>query len=172
MATAYVFLKTKGAAQGTDTNATMLGDIVTILPVHPTDWRKSIGGKDLNFFLPIIVNDLNIPCGDGVADAAGTFTIGARGIEFECIRCPYNDMDDCDLIKYSKATWTAGDVLNPPKIAKARWHWIDIASLGLSNPIKNLLSNTNKTAQQMEQIMTYISTRPKSKSLVIAKATS
>lgn len=86
------------------------GDIISFHRI--TDKPEEVGLDALNYFYPVMV-DINVPCG---AD----YEVKAR-----CSRCEHNDPESCDVIKYTRGIWKAGDLFTVPKLETKRQYKID-----------------------------------------------
>lgn len=163
---AYLIVNSHGSKTDTANSRGQYGDIVEIYPITGNDF--DIGTETLNHFV-LMKMDLKIPCGDGMEDAAGTFTIGKRGPEFKCGQCRYNDIDLCERTKYLKGEWSGGSIEKPPVLIRKKLHKIDLDSL-LPENIKVIVSaGTSKSSSQKETLLSYGKTQLFSKSEVIQK---
>lgn len=165
MAKAYVFIKTRTHPQP-DGPGAQQGDVIEILPI---DNRCVSGKKVFQSFLPVVVKDLKIPCGDGVQGAAGPWAYTDDGPAYSCGKCPYNDLADCDKVKYLKAIWTGGDILNPPTVIKKRMYKVNVTTVTALFPVASIVFKTNKTDQEILAVKTFIVSNEKPKTIVELK---
>jgi len=117
---AYLIVKKVGFDQSVQTTGSKIGDIIDVLPT------PNMGVEAMNYFRAV-EQTLKIPCGDGLADAAGIFTMGERGSNWDCGVCKYNDPDDCDRTKYKRCEFSKGTLLSPPEIIQKRIYSMDEA---------------------------------------------
>lgn len=96
-----------------------IGNVVEIVPMK----KEYIGTKDMDAYF-IVVMDLNIPCGQGEVTEPYIMDFNER--DFSCVKCPFQNTIDCELIKYKVRIWTAGDVFKPPRPTVSKWK-IDIS---------------------------------------------
>lgn len=101
----YVYIKIK---ENKNPQGTTKGDIIYVYPMV-----EDQGKLTLDNFIPVVM-DLKIPCGEDFNKQV-----------YDCSKCKENDWETCDVIKYQRAKWTAGDIDNPPKTEKARRYSID-----------------------------------------------
>lgn len=98
--------------------ATRKGDLCYIYPVVNSKGEKHHQGNlTLDTHRPFVM-DLTIPCGNDFLD-----------LTFKCQTCQWNNPIDCDYRKYQRAIWSAGDVLNPPKIVSKTRYKISLTEL-------------------------------------------
>ena len=128
------------------TGGSTRGDLIYIYPMV-----RDQGKLTHDSFFPVVI-DLKIPCGD-------RFTIGTDGKEWDCTKCRYNDLDDCDVVKYSRALWSLGDIENPPKVIKKCRYNIDIDSI-LSVDSKKIVYKTINTREEEELIISRADNNP------------
>jgi len=127
------------------------GDIIYIYPMV-----EDQGKLTLNKFIPVVI-DLNIPCGDAF-----------NKLEYNCVRCKDNDWETCDKIKYERAVWSAGDILNPPKVIKRRRYMIDRTEF-ISGESELLITKADKTEQEKLTIITNAKNNEQLKTVIIEK---
>lgn len=161
---AYAIVKFKEHPQPNSAGA-QKGDIIDILPIY--DGNVTIGTKDLDFFIPIVV-DMKIPCGDGNKEAAGTFTFNSRGPEFRCGECKFNDIDLCERIKHLKAEWGGGDIDHPPTVVRKRMYKIDIETV-IPKATLDTAKSVDKTEVAKASIITWSKTNEQPLSIVTLK---
>lgn len=131
---AYVYAKHRTHPQP-NSQGMQRGDVCYIYPINPSVGHQ--GNLTLRTYVPIVI-DLNIPCGQG--EVAG---MNWNSLTFRCPKCPKNDPLSCDVNKYRKGKWSAGDIKDPPKLIKKRIYKIDIDSF-LSEDSKVLVERELK----------------------------
>lgn len=132
------------------------GDISSF---HRADYVFS--DEEVNMFLPVLM-DLNVPCGDKYDlpdNKCGPL-------------CPWYDPDVCDVIKYSRAEWDAGDIEKgiPPKAIKTRRYKID-RGLFLTSGEEIIVSKPIKTPQEKATIINIANTKKQIKTIIEDKKT-
>jgi len=165
MAKAYVFIKTRTHPQPDGLGAQQ-GDVIEILPV---DSRCVSGKKVFQSFFPVVVNDLKIPCGDGVKDAAGLWAYTDDGPEYSCGKCPHNDIDACNKVKYLKGAWIGGDIVNPPTLLKKRMYKVNLTTLTALSPVASVVLKTDKTDLEITTVKTFVANNEKPKTIIELK---
>lgn len=135
----YVFTKIK---ENKNPRGTTTGDIVYIYPIDVPQAKL-----DINDFLPIVM-DLTIPCGENFRQIA----LQNRKAT-PCHRCIYNDVDTCDVRKYTQGVWTAGTLKDQPKLKKKRRYSIDRSTF-ISAESETLVTNDEKTETEKELAFT------------------
>jgi hypothetical protein len=130
----YAFTKIKAnpRKEGTTT-----GDIIYIYPIDVPQARL-----DINDFMPVLI-DLNVPCGENYRLIALN---DAKAVP--CVECQYNDIDLCDVRKYTQAVWSDGDLKTPPQVIKARRYNIDRTQFISGAESDALVTNDDKTDQE------------------------
>ena len=126
------------------------GDVISF---HRIETKRS--EEELKFFLPVLV-DINIPCGDKYD----------RGNN--CAICKECEPELCDVIKYCRSEWTAGDILNQPKILKKRRYKMDIDSL-IPTEFLAVVEKEDKTTEDQALIITTAITTEISASKILDK---
>jgi len=116
------------------------GDISTFKPLN-----YEFSKEELRFFLPVVV-DLIIPCRNAFMNPKHKDFV-------KCGSCPNYDNDLCDNAKYCRAVWSAGNVLNPPKIIRKRKYNINRDILGLTAGQEALIVKADKTVAEIEQVI-------------------
>lgn len=156
----YVYVKHKANPQISGAG-TQEGDVIFIYPIV-----KDQGKLTLKTYIPIVM-ELNIPCGQGqVPDM--DFTINESRSMWQCVKCPFNDVIDCDARKYTSAKWGTGDILNPPRITKARRHSVNYGLL-LSDASETLVKKQNKTDLEKALVFTNAKNNQQTKAIIEEK---
>ena len=114
----FFIINNHGPAQSSTELCGKAGDIIEILSTG------AIGQKAEEFFR-VIQKEILIPCGDGVEDAAGVFSMGDKGPNWNCGVCKYNDPDDCERTKYLRYDFNAGTLFEPPAVIQKRIYSVD-----------------------------------------------
>ena len=109
------------------------GDIVEILPINADP-----GTEAYRSHYPVDL-DLIVPCGKDFK------------APYKCAKCVNNHPNTCDIRKYKTAKWSAGDVLNPPKIEKKRIHSVNLDAI-IPEDLSVIAYKEINTAGEKEQI--------------------
>lgn len=157
----YVYVKHQVNPDTNDYASPQEGDIIL---VHPM--QKLQGRKTLDDLVPVVM-DINIPCGQGGVSGMD-FSVTGSIPDWNCGECPFNDIVNCDVVKYTSAIWSAGDILNPPQIVRFAKYKIDISGFLDALQIVNIKKKT-KTEIEKKTIYDLLKTKEQSKVIVEAK---
>ena len=146
----YAWIKIEDHPQP-EGGGTQKGDIVLFTR---TD-RRAYGRKTLEFFLPVVV-DITVPCGDDFDN----YNTEKKAFTRLCARCEWANQDDCDVIKYTKAVWGAGDIDNAPRPIKNRKYNIDRTKF-ISELSEAVVVKLDKTEQEKLTILTDSANNPR-----------
>lgn len=149
---AFIKIKENKHPQGSTT-----GDIIFIYPIDVPQARL-----DINDFFPVVI-DLNIPCGENFKQIA----LQNRNA-IPCSRCEYNDVDMCDVRKYTQAIWTEGTLENPPKVEKKRRYYIDRTQF-IDPTAEFLAVNDEKTEEEKIQTFNIAKSNEQLKTIIADK---
>lgn len=136
----YAFIKIVHHPQEPDGPGVHYGDIVSF---HRMETKRS--AKELKYFLPVQV-DINIPCGEKYD----------REMKGKCGECRFNDPTLCDVQKFARASWSAGDIINPPEVVHRCRYSMPIKTLIPSDKLQ-LAEKSDKTETDRQTIMDYVS---------------
>lgn len=152
----YAFIKVQENPRG-DIGTTS-GDVIYFYPIQDDIGKNTLDNDDgAAFFFPVVV-DITIPCGSNFDNHI-----------HDCTRCVNCDPDECDVIKYSRAIWSAGDIDNPPKPIKARRYKVNIDTI-LDATKKTLVQKVGKSIADKDSIVNNAKNDEKSKTIFIDKA--
>lgn len=145
-----IMVKTKKHPQP-DSTGSQFGDVMCLWPLN-----KDHGRKVFNTYMAVVMN-LNIPCGGAFDDQPPP-----------CADCKFNDPESCDKSRLERGVWSAGDVLNPPRLLKKQQYRIDISSL-VSAETLALLQKTEKAEEEKASVLQNALNNPQQSSVIIDK---
>lgn len=157
---AYIYVKHQPHPD-LDSDGAQEGDIIQVYPINAPH-----GKLELDYFT-LVTADLNIPCGQGEVPGM-TFEMIGMGPGFDHNTCPFNNIDGCDVIKYTSADWDAGDIDNPPKIKRKRKYKLDISKF-FNSEQRAGLKKKNKTEKEKDDAYLLMASKEQVKTVINEK---
>ena len=109
------------------------GNIVEILPIN-----EPLGRLVLRSHYPVDI-DIEVPCGAGFQPP------------YKCAKCVDNHPDTCDVRLYKTAIWSAGGVLDPPRLINKRRYRINLETV-IPKEIETIAYKLEKTENEKQTI--------------------